>query len=269
MTTVDDTIISLLDRPIAFNPVFARIGGSAASGVMMSQAWYWTARTKDADGWFFKSMEEWTTETGLSRSEQETARKNLQARGLMDYEKRGMPARMYYRVNKSAVLDAIKALHQPVCRSPANSTAQANLRRGRAANMFAETSQTSLPESGKQDCRDSANMSAEVPQASLPESGNDKENTTEISTETYPEITTAHRKTCHAVGRLLLFRGYAGGRTQRGRRCPIPCLNQLRCLLPTPNRRNRLSKRSCNSAYREGRHSGSCNSGAQKRFITG
>jgi hypothetical protein len=94
----------LLDRPIAFHRCFAALAGSALAGLMLSQAVYWSKRTRDNDGWFWKTQQEWHDETFMTRSEQETARKKLRDNGLIEEELRGLPARTHYRV----CLDVIK-----------------------------------------------------------------------------------------------------------------------------------------------------------------
>ena len=104
-------LLSLLDRPVAFHrpladirlPDGSRLGVLAA--LMLSQALYWTARTDDPEGWFWKTREEWYEETGLSRREQETARRRLRQSGFWHEERRGVPARIYFRVD----LDALQA----------------------------------------------------------------------------------------------------------------------------------------------------------------
>jgi hypothetical protein len=95
----------VLDRPIAFNPAFKKITGSTVAALMLSQAWYWSKRTADEDGWFYKTLVEWEEETGLSRSEQETARKHL--KGMMEVKLRGVPAQLYYRVNKPKIYELL------------------------------------------------------------------------------------------------------------------------------------------------------------------
>src|SRR5829696_6635520 len=96
-----DALDDILDRPIAYNPAFRRITGSTVAGIFLSQAWYWSKRHKDDDGWFYKTGKEWEEETGLTRSEQETARKHCLRVGVMEEKLKGIPATMYYRVVKS------------------------------------------------------------------------------------------------------------------------------------------------------------------------
>jgi len=97
-------LIELLDRPIAFHRAFARLAGSVHAGILLSQAVYWSGRTSDPAGWFYKTQSEWEEETCLTRREQETARGLLrrlmhQNAPLWREERRGVPARMFYQVN--------------------------------------------------------------------------------------------------------------------------------------------------------------------------
>ena len=126
-----DPIDDILDRPIAFNPVFKKITGSTVAALMLSQAWYWSKRTSNEDGWFYKTISEWEEETGLTRSEQETARKHL--KDILEVELRGVPATLYYRINKSKILELLGV-------------------------QFAETLQTSLVEPSNQDSEIPANI---------------------------------------------------------------------------------------------------------------
>lgn len=118
-----DPIDDILDRPIAFNPAFKKITGSTVAALMLSQAWYWSKRTSDEQGWFYKTIAEWEDETGLTRSEQETARKHL--KGILEVDLRGVPATLFYRINREKVMNLLGI-------------------------QFAGTLQTSLPESSEQ-----------------------------------------------------------------------------------------------------------------------
>jgi hypothetical protein len=107
VTKYHDALDDALDRPIAYNPAFRRITGSTVAGIFLSQAWYWSKRHKDDEGWFYKIGTEWEEETGLSRSEQETARKHCLRVGVMEEKLKGVPATMYYRVIKSKVYELL------------------------------------------------------------------------------------------------------------------------------------------------------------------
>ncbi|WP_237509791.1 hypothetical protein [Pseudomonas chlororaphis] len=144
------TFQELLDRPIAFQRAFVTLGVGITGALMLSQAIYWSNRTDDPDGWFYKTMEEWEAETGMTRSEQESARKKLVKVGALQEMKKGVPCRLFYRVN----IEAIRA------------------------NLSAEIPQSSLQESCKQGCSKPASKRAGKSQA-----------ITETTTEITPEIT--------------------------------------------------------------------------------
>ena len=97
------SILNLLDRPIAYHRPFAAISGSICGGVFLSQAFYWSQRTSDPDGWFWKTQEQWFNETFMSRYEQETARKKLIAIGVLEQKRQGLPAKLFYRIDRKAL----------------------------------------------------------------------------------------------------------------------------------------------------------------------
>jgi hypothetical protein len=142
----------LLKRPVAFHPIHAEIGGSVEAGLFLGQALYWTRiqdeTAPDADGWFWKTQEQWFNETGLKRSGQETSRKLLIARKLLQEERRPLPApsfqaRTYYKVNRENYLAAL----------------------WKAANsQSAAMQQARLPDGSRQDRRQAANKTATKPQ---------------------------------------------------------------------------------------------------------
>lgn len=107
-TVQKSPIRALLARPVAFHPLLARLCGSLTAGLMLSQAIYWSERTDDPDGWFWKTQEDWTLEISMSRSEQEGARKQLEGLGFMECCRRGVGARLYFRVNFERLEEAIR-----------------------------------------------------------------------------------------------------------------------------------------------------------------
>jgi hypothetical protein len=69
-------------RVVAYHPSFAAIAGGVTAGLFLAQLFYWHDKGSDPDGWIYKTQAEWEEETGLSRWEQETARRRLRERGL-------------------------------------------------------------------------------------------------------------------------------------------------------------------------------------------
>ena len=100
-------LLDLLARPIAYHRCFVALGAGVTGAVMLSQAIYWARRTNDNDGWFYKSQAEWEEETGLKRTEQEKARKMLISIGVLDECRRGLPAKLYYRVNEDCLVSLL------------------------------------------------------------------------------------------------------------------------------------------------------------------
>lgn len=98
------------ERPIAFNANLARLVGEAKSALLLSQLMYWTrvgVHIQADEGWIQKSRDQWTLETGLSRYEQETARKRLARLGFIEECMIGMPAKRAYRVKVQALSMAL------------------------------------------------------------------------------------------------------------------------------------------------------------------
>lgn len=102
-----DPLDDLLDRPIAFNPAFKRMTGSTNAAIMLSQEFYWTKRTSNPDGWFYKTMKEWSEETGLTDDELLGARKILKDLGIHEEKLKGVPATVHYRLIKEKVYELL------------------------------------------------------------------------------------------------------------------------------------------------------------------
>jgi len=84
--------------------------GSLPAGYLLSYLWGWTnSLPPEREGWFYKTMVEMYAETGMSRSEQETGRKRLRELGLLEEEKRGIPMKIWYRLDKDALAELLRA----------------------------------------------------------------------------------------------------------------------------------------------------------------
>ena len=116
------------DRPIAYHPILAKVCGSVTAALFLSQLAYWSDKGASRDGWIWKTQAEMEDETGLSRSEQETARKVLTKLGILQEERRGVPARMWYLINWDVLTNLIDQFEQSRlqesskldCEKPAN-----------------------------------------------------------------------------------------------------------------------------------------------------
>jgi hypothetical protein len=87
-----------IGRPVVYYPSLNAITGGVAATVFLANLCQWSGTQRDPDGWIFKTQAAIAVETGLSRREQETARKQLRNAALLREERRGVPARLYYQV---------------------------------------------------------------------------------------------------------------------------------------------------------------------------
>lgn len=112
-----ELLLEVFDLPVSFHRCLVPITGGVTAALMLSQA-IWTTQTIDrtANGWFSKSQDQWSDETGLSRWEQETARRALRSAGFVEERRVGMPAKLWFRVRPEAVWRALQARAVPVRR---------------------------------------------------------------------------------------------------------------------------------------------------------
>ena len=92
----------MLGRCVAFHKRLVDVTGNVKASLMLSQAIYWTRHGQDIrqrDGWFFKTIEQWQRETGLSRHEQANARAVLRKLGVLEEGIQGLPAKLYFRLD--------------------------------------------------------------------------------------------------------------------------------------------------------------------------
>ena len=116
MTILNPQLVALIDtmndKPIAFNRHYVALGCGINGALMLSQMVYWSKRTKDRNGYFYKTQDEWEEETGLTRREQETARKKLRELGFTSECKRGVPCKVHFKVERDVLYKALIKLAQ-------------------------------------------------------------------------------------------------------------------------------------------------------------
>lgn len=100
---IKDLLNVLGNRFVAYYPSLGAITGSPKAALLLGHAMYMTRVVMDKhpkrDGWFWKTSSEWKQVTGLTVREQETARRILAKSGILQTERRGMPARLWFRVD--------------------------------------------------------------------------------------------------------------------------------------------------------------------------
>jgi hypothetical protein len=112
-------LLEILDRPIAFQRSFVRLTGSINAALFLSQSMYWANRTGE-DGWFYKTQKDWEEETGLTRREQETARKILKEKGILEEKLCGVPATLNFRINRDKLRTCLAESATPACTKEPN-----------------------------------------------------------------------------------------------------------------------------------------------------
>jgi hypothetical protein len=95
-----DAILDL-GKVVAFFPGLRKITGSINATLILCQALYWTPRTNNPDGWFYKTAEEWEKETALTYDEQFTARKHLKELELIEERNDRIDHKLWFRVNQT------------------------------------------------------------------------------------------------------------------------------------------------------------------------
>lgn len=150
--------LHLIGRPLAYYPKLAKLLGGAKIAIFLCQFMYWEGKQED-DGWIFKTGESLEEETGLSREEQQTARKKLKSLSILEEKLSGLPARMHYRFNWKKLDEIVTQAY------------------GNTPNKFPGFPQTGLGESPKLDRGIPANIPIE------------QETTTETTAESTTENT--------------------------------------------------------------------------------
>jgi len=108
------------DRPIAYHPILAKVLGSVTAALFVSQIGYWSDKGASKDGWIWKTQDEMTDETGLSRYEQETARRIAREKGVLTEQRKGVPARLFYKIDWDALTVLIDEYQQSSMRETPN-----------------------------------------------------------------------------------------------------------------------------------------------------
>jgi len=127
--------------------------GSVTAAVLLSQAVYWSRRTgAGQDGWFWKTVDEWEEETGLSRYEQETARKILGRITPQFWEeaKRGIPRRLWFRLDLEQLEQCLENLRTSTRENPVLERGNTTNRPGKKPRTISESTPetTTIPPPG-------------------------------------------------------------------------------------------------------------------------
>lgn len=102
-----------IGHPVAYYPQLALILGDVKMAILICQLVYWLGKQHDPDGWIRKGQRELTLETGLSRAEQESARRKLRALNVLKERKRGIPPMVQFFVCFDALSQLVGRINNP------------------------------------------------------------------------------------------------------------------------------------------------------------
>jgi hypothetical protein len=88
----------LPNRVVGYSPDLARIVGGATIGLFLSQLLFLSDKGANPEGWVYKSEAEMGKETGLSKREQQTARRKLLALGVIAIMRGGWKNTYHFKV---------------------------------------------------------------------------------------------------------------------------------------------------------------------------
>jgi len=112
-TLPPELLLEVFAEPIMFHRCYVTLTGSVTAALVLSYASYATEEITDeyvGEGWFMKTVAQWQRDTGLTRTELETARRKLKAQGLWEERRHGPPpAPLQFRINQVALSDQLRA----------------------------------------------------------------------------------------------------------------------------------------------------------------
>lgn len=82
-------------------------GGDVKAALLLSQCVYWSDKSKDPEGWFYKSYKEWYVEIGLSQFEVGRAVKKLSAWLKLKKKHANRAPTLHYKVDLDALTKSI------------------------------------------------------------------------------------------------------------------------------------------------------------------
>jgi len=135
-------IAELLGPAVVFHRALAAVAGGVHAGLLLSRALHLTRlqARRQQDAWIDDSAAHWLDQLGLSRREQESARRDLLAAGVWEERIRGMPPSLFARVR----LEVLAALLSQRSEGFLGGPARTGVVRGDAAPWMSPNVETSL-----------------------------------------------------------------------------------------------------------------------------
>jgi hypothetical protein len=103
----------LPNRTVGYSPDLARIVGGATIGLFFSQLLYLSDKGHNPEGWVYKSEAEMGQETGLTKREQQTARRKLLSLGVIAIMRGGFRNTYHFKVIWERLYQVIAGFQRP------------------------------------------------------------------------------------------------------------------------------------------------------------
>jgi hypothetical protein len=103
----------LPNRVVGYSPDLARIVGGATIGLFLNQLLFLSDKGANPDGWVYKSEADMGKETGLTKREQQTARRKLLALGVIVIMRGGWKNTYHFKVIWEKLYQVIAGIKRP------------------------------------------------------------------------------------------------------------------------------------------------------------
>src|SRR5918998_1569328 len=103
----------LPNRTVGYSPDLARIVGGATIGLFLSQLLFLSDKGANPEGWVYKSEQEMGKETGLTKREQQTARRKLLSLGVIAIMRGGWKNTYHFKVIWEKLYQVIAGSKRP------------------------------------------------------------------------------------------------------------------------------------------------------------
>jgi hypothetical protein len=103
----------LPNRVVGYSPDLARMVGGATIGLFLSQLLFLSDKGANPDGWVYKSEADMGKETGLTKREQQTARRKLLSLGVIVIMRGGWKNTYHFKVIWEKLYQVIAGIQRP------------------------------------------------------------------------------------------------------------------------------------------------------------
>jgi hypothetical protein len=103
----------LPNRVVGYSPDLARMVGGATTGLYLNQLLFLSDKGANPEGWVYKSEQEMGKETGLTKREQQTARRKLLSLGVIVIMRGGFRNTYHFKVIWEKLYQVIAGIKRP------------------------------------------------------------------------------------------------------------------------------------------------------------